>query len=338
MLGIVFIFIQRTHMVAILRLFILFPFLLSAQAQPVELGKVQWLRNLDEAQKKARQEKKPILILFQEVPGCSTCQHYGQQVLSHPLIVEAVETYFIPLCIYNNLGDHDGAALKFFSEPSWNNPVVRIVDSGLKDMVLRVAGDYHLFGIVQAMRAALKKQHIEIPRYLEILKEEAFLQTASPKELYFQMYCFWSGESAFGIAEGILGTEAGFMNGNEVVRVSFNPNVISAEKIIQFAKDHHLADRFYAKDPSSFNRNLSVEKSGHFRRDPETKYYLYKSSYRIIPMTSLQSLRINHELATEGDPKSLLSPRQLAWYSKNASLNPKANLIGKDIIQSWYLP
>jgi hypothetical protein len=41
----------------------------APNAMPVELGKVPWLRNYDEALAQARKTKKPILVLFQEVPG-----------------------------------------------------------------------------------------------------------------------------------------------------------------------------------------------------------------------------------------------------------------------------
>jgi hypothetical protein len=36
---------------------------------PVELGRVRWGRDLDQAKKLASTSGKPILILFQEVPG-----------------------------------------------------------------------------------------------------------------------------------------------------------------------------------------------------------------------------------------------------------------------------
>ena len=36
---------------------------------PVELGDVPWIRDLDVATAKARQSDRPILLLFQEVPG-----------------------------------------------------------------------------------------------------------------------------------------------------------------------------------------------------------------------------------------------------------------------------
>lgn len=41
----------------------------KAVDQPVELGNVQWLRDLDTAVSTSKQQDKPIAILFQEVPG-----------------------------------------------------------------------------------------------------------------------------------------------------------------------------------------------------------------------------------------------------------------------------
>jgi hypothetical protein len=38
-------------------------------AQPVELGHVKWLRDLDQAVANSKEQEKPIAILFQEVPG-----------------------------------------------------------------------------------------------------------------------------------------------------------------------------------------------------------------------------------------------------------------------------
>ena len=127
-----------------------------AKSDPIELGKVHWMRDLNQGQRKAQFSKKPIFLLFQEVPGCATCRNYGQHVLSHPLIVEAIETLFEPVAIYNNKGGVDAATLKYFNEPSWNNPVVRIVDANRKNLVKRVAGNYSQLGVVQAMIQALR--------------------------------------------------------------------------------------------------------------------------------------------------------------------------------------
>lgn len=37
--------------------------------QPVELGAVRWERDYSAARERARTEAKPLLVLFQEVPG-----------------------------------------------------------------------------------------------------------------------------------------------------------------------------------------------------------------------------------------------------------------------------
>ena len=36
---------------------------------PIELGEVHWLRGFDAALEKAKRSDKPVLVLFQEVPG-----------------------------------------------------------------------------------------------------------------------------------------------------------------------------------------------------------------------------------------------------------------------------
>lgn len=96
-------------------LFIILMMTLTSTAQthqPEELGKVQWLRDYDKALAIAKQQGKAVFILFQEVPGCATCRNYGHHVLSHPLIVEAIESEFVPLAIFNNKGGDDAAILK----------------------------------------------------------------------------------------------------------------------------------------------------------------------------------------------------------------------------------
>ena len=105
------------------------------QEQIQELGKVAWYRDFDQALAQSSKQNKPVFILFQEVPGCSTCRNYGKGVLSHSVIVEIIEEYFIPLAIFNNNGGKDSEVLKRYDEPSWNNPVVRIVDAKGENLI-----------------------------------------------------------------------------------------------------------------------------------------------------------------------------------------------------------
>jgi len=63
--------------------------------QDEELGVVSWYRDYDQALKIAQSQNKSVLILFQEIPGCSTCRNYGHNVLSHPMLAEAIQDLFV---------------------------------------------------------------------------------------------------------------------------------------------------------------------------------------------------------------------------------------------------
>lgn len=293
---------------------------------PVELGMVVWERDYNVALSKSAEKDKPVFILFQEVPGCSTCSNYGKEVMSHPLIVEAIETYFIPLCIYNNKKEKDAEVLNLYGEPSWNNPVVRIVDEKGKNLIKRVSGNYSRQAVVSAMIDGLQIAGINVPGYLEILHAE--WGTAYTEELILGMYCFWSGEKAMATISGIRETEAGFMGGKEVVRVRFDPLYISEKNLLSRARNKNCADVVFADFENELN--IPTIQPSTFRKDPETKYYLYHSPYRSVPMTPLQALRINYILSEGGSPDYLLSSRQLTFKGENL------NRIGKDMIASWY--
>lgn len=304
---------------------------------PIELGDVHWLRDLAKAQALSKQSGKPILILFQEIPGCSTCQRYGSQVLSHPLIVEAIEAEFIPLAIHNNKGGEDGRMLKLFNEPSWNNPVVRIVDAQLKDVLDRLDGDYSPKGMTNYMIKALHTIKKQVPNYLQLLKESFTFNTG---QLTFGMYCFWEGEKKLGSLQGVTRTIPGFVNGHEVVQVTFDPEYISPEKLMTEAKKQECANQVYveASDLTSFSKtNPLLKPITGFRADKEPQYYLMHTEFRYIPMLPIQASRINSAIALRLDPSIYLSRRQSDWlaYVKQypEKGNPKA--YQNDLISEW---
>lgn len=270
--------------------------LLVAQSQPVELGNVHWLRSMDDAQLKSQKENKPILILFQEVPGCATCRNYGSDVLTQPLIVEAIETEFVPLAIYNNKGGHDAEVLKRYNEPSWNNPVVRIVDQDGNDIVSRLSGNYSAAGIAERMRQAIIMKKGLAPKYLSLLADELSAQQNGIAKATYSMYCFWTGEALFGKLNGVVKTTAGFQNGKEVVVVEFDPHLITKAQLDKIAS----------------NQKCTAEAQGSMRPDSTPKYYLSNSKYRDIPMTEIQKCRVNSALGEGLDPSEFLSPGQLA--------------------------
>ena len=271
-----------------------------AQSNPIELGNVHWLRSYDEAQAKSKAEGKPILIIFQEIPGCQTCRSYGSDVLTQPLIVEAIETYFVPLAIHNNKGGGDAEVLKRFNEPAWNNPVVRIVDQYGKDVVNRLNGNYSAAGLASLLTQAIIKEKGKAPSYLQLLADELIAKQRGTSTATYSMYCFWTGEALFGKVNGVVKTSAGFQGGKESVIVEYDPAILPLSKLNEVA-DHH---------------QCNIASGSTFKANQTPKYYLSNSKYKSITMTELQKCRVNSALADGQDPGEFLSPRQLAYLSK----------------------
>lgn len=315
---------MKLHFSILLSLCLMTPSLFAQQQFPhaEELGDVHWHRDIDTAIQQAQTENKPIFILFQEVPGCATCRNYGQHVMTHPLIVEAIEDLFIPLAIFNNKGEKDAEVLRYFREPTWNNPVVRIIDHKKQNLTSRVSGNYARSAVVEAMIAALVSYGEDIPSYLKLLQAEFAAEEFGTKKATFSMSCFWTGEKKLGQIDGVVTSAPGFMGGSEVVTLSYNPDIISDEQLAQEAQ----------------KVNCSVYKTEKgFRPDREPKYYLSKTIYRHIPMTSMQATQVNSLIGNQKTPDHLLSNRQLNLLAQVRKSPSKKwpNAIHQDISLSW---
>ncbi len=301
---------------------VLLALMLNTPAAPKELGDVKWLRNFDTAQAQAKKAGKPILILFDEVPGCQTCSHYGQSVLSHPLLVEAAETEFVPLAIYNNTPGHDRSVLERYREPSWNNPVVRIVDSAGEPVVERLNGDYSQHGLARTMVAALEKAGRPVPAYLSILEEELRPQV---DRAVFSMYCFWSGEMCLGDVDGVVGTRTGYASGKEVVEVTYDPARLSRDDLVRVVTQRQCG---------------KLEAAPSFRfSETDDKYQLRHTPWAFVPMTALQASRANALIGKGSDPSPVFSSRQRAIF-RAASQKPDAGwavAIGADDLRSAFI-
>ena len=72
----------------------------EALDNPIEVGDVQWGRDLESALKNSADTAKPVLVLFKEIPGCSGKRKFGREVLTQPSLVEAIENEFHPVPDY----------------------------------------------------------------------------------------------------------------------------------------------------------------------------------------------------------------------------------------------
>lgn len=283
-----------------------------------ELGSVNWLRDYDEALAQSSELNKPVLILFQEVPGCATCRNYGDNVLSDPLLVDVIEHYFVPLAIFNNKGGADKKILDKYNEPTWNNPVVRIVDHKGENLIKRINGNYSTAGLVDGIVQSFTERSKQIPQDIRLLYDIA---TTNPTaESTYSMFCFWSGEKTYGKLDGVYSTTAGWQNGREVVKVVYDPSKVTEKELTKKGKQSNCADDLF-------------EGSNGFRKDKDPKYYLKNSEYRKLAMHPLQAARIN-SLLGQGvkDVNEWLFPSQKLAMQQMTS---KKSLYDEDFEKAW---
>ena len=294
---------------------------LVAQAQPIEIGTVRWNRDFDETLRRSAKEDKPVLVLFQEVPGCTGCQNFGRDVLSHRLLVEAIETEFLPLLVYNNRPE-DAEILAEYQEPAWNYQVIRFLDSAGQDILPRKDRVWTLPEVAQRMGEALRAAHKKVPPYLIGLAQEYDEQHID--NTAFGMYCFWSGEMELGSLEGVVRTEAGYLEGREVTRVWYHTQTISLDELARQVSQKGYAERIYVKTAQQLDELQSVagitlplarfdERRYSRARASDQKKQIENSPFAQLELTDFQLAKVNAFAPTNRDKAlEFLSPGQIA--------------------------
>lgn len=239
--------------------------LLALAANPPELGTVKWERDFEVAVRRSRETHKPMLVLFDEVPGCSTVLGFGQDVLSDAKVVARIERDFVPVAVFNNVKGADAKVLASFDEPSWNNPVVRVMNAERTPLAPRFDGPY--------TRAA----------FMAVL--DAVKLPAAPKleQVTVSAACFWECEAKLGGLEAVRASRVGFLDGAEVVEVQFDPQVTSRATFLEEAKRLDCANRIYT--PNETQAFRASEK--------DTKYFLKHSARSMSGLSEQDLVRAN---------------------------------------------
>jgi len=302
-----------------------FPDIVTAEDN-IEVGLVNWNRNFEESLEQSKKGNKPVLALFQEVPGCAGCQAFGRDVLSHPLIVEAIESEFIPVLVYNNRSGEDARLLRKYNEPAWNFQVIRFLDSSGKDIIPRRDRVWTIGDVARRMCRTLGKVGKDIPLYLYGLALE--YNNPHLQQVVLVMNCFWQGEMKLGGINGVVKTEAGFLRHQEVTRVWYDETLISLMDIIREASKVQCADRVYVekKDAGKTLKNikhssLKIETFDvdEYRKAPvsDQKKQVQGSAFMNLDLTQFQMTKLNAFIRIDtGKLGKYLSPRQKAQLEK----------------------
>jgi hypothetical protein len=288
----------------------------SSSSQPEEAGKVAWGRDLEAALASSRVTGKPVFALFQEIPGCAGCRQFGREVLSHPLLVEAIETEFTPLLIHNNKPGKDAEVLRRFDEPAWNYQVVRFLGAEAADIIPRRDQVWEIGPLAERMIATLMKAKRPVPAYLPLIASE---HSPHLKQAVFAMCCFWTGEMALGQIDGVVTTEAGFMAGREVTLVSYDPTVITLPSLIAAAEKVECASMVAvpAADVAEAKAaRLQVSTISGYRAAPasDQKRQMSGTAAQKLTLTAAQATKVNAWIRADvARALSYLTPSQQAF-------------------------
>jgi len=239
---------------------------------PEAVGTVKWGRDYEAAVAAAKTTGKPVFALFQEVPGCAGCRQFGRDVLSDPSVVKRIQENFVPLLIHNNKPGEDAEILARFDEPAWNYQVVRFLDADGRDIIPR------------------KDRVWEAPELKERMALVLNMKPAGLRRVAIAQSCFWTGEMKIGAIDGVVRTEAGFIDGKEVTLVDFDPAKVSFEKLQQKARSEGVASQVY-KSLNGYQR----------APDSDQKRQLQGTKYARLDLTPEQATKVNAFARTDPD-------------------------------------
>lgn len=295
----------------------------NSRNQNIELGKVSWVRDYHQALAQSERTGKPVIVFFQEIPGCATCVNFGRQVLSHPLMVEFIENEFVPLAIFNNIPGKDSDILALYNEPSWNNPVAHFTDGLGSDIIPKLTNNYHPLGMYNKMIQALEVVGRPVPKYAVLLGEDLKMEYGKLSTTIYETPCFWSGETSLALHPAVKYTEAGKIGIAEAVMIYFDNSQVTLEELNSYAAEEGF---------------FQIDSHENYKIDKSPQYYLAKSYFKYLPLSKAQRAQINVAIPYKKEPMEYLSPKQAVMYHnilKGTGHGDNERNYIEDIENSW---
>lgn len=231
------------------------------------------------------------------------------------MLVEAIENAFVPLLIHNNRPGKDAQVLKRFGEPSWNYQVVRFLTPSGKDLIPRKDRVWTSAPLIRRMIEALKAGKQPIPGYLQALAEASRPPTMNA-QVALAMHCFWTGELKLGQMDGVLLTEAGWIDGHEVTLVTYDPKRLTLGNLVRQAASVGCAHKVFLERKASGVKGAQIvrfAKDYRKARASDQGRQMQGTAFTKLDLLPTQATKVNAWARV--DPKKALeclSPAQKA--------------------------
>lgn len=209
---------------------------------------------LAQAQHESTSRRRPILCI--ETQG-STIYSMGNVILSHPLVVEAMESLFVT-CDYSTDEDDDDEASsnsmsRFFARPS-RQARIRFLDDQAADICPPVTSTTTLVHVVSSMVLALEHSKLFVPQYLRLLLEEESgkVQVLSPtrvreisRKAVFGFHDPVQAEVILAGLDGVLSVRSGCLVRQSVIEVTYDSRRLSFCALVRHALQNANASLVY---------------------------------------------------------------------------------------------
>lgn len=271
-----------------------------------ETATIPWLNDLDAALTQSKASGQPILALLHDAPDCADCRSIGHELTSQPLLAEAADDEFVPLRLNTHQSQH-------FTTPS---TPLRFLNTAGQPLLLPTS---HPLSMAQQMAHALHAANRSVPRYLQVLAMEQ--DVSKHKRSAFAMFCYWIGEYELGKIEGVISTEAGWLEGREVTLVNYHKDQLALPRLAQKAAEVKCAQKVFAPTQqerqllsSSSNRLVVGTLDDRYRKakPSDQKKQIQRWDLSSVPgLTPMQLTKLN-AFAPDNHRRALswLSPRQ----------------------------
>lgn len=184
-----------------------------------------------------------------------------------------------------------------------------LVSSRLEATRALDGGDLH----AKAARlvAALRSEGRVAPPWLTLMARRP------ERTAVFAMACFWTGEARLGQLEGVAASRTGWLGGQEVVELSYDPAQVEYAQLVDAAMRRDCARAVFTRTPDQ-QRVAAAKVGGRARRNDRSisatpgddRYHSRRAPWRFLPMVPAQATRVNAAVALGEDARVFLSPRQ----------------------------
>lgn len=193
---------------------------------------------------------------------------------------------------------------------------MRFFTADRRELLTRKDGVWSLPAVAARTRDALEAGKIDVPAWFTQFVRE--LDVRGVEKAVFAMHCFWEGERRLGALPGVLTTHAGWLEGAEVVEITFDPKVLAFEALLAEARKVRCLQRVFARNDAQAEAakgidGVAVKATQEKVRDAKTSdrhYYLRRTPYTHLALTPGQATRLNAALGMNQSVDGLLSPRQ----------------------------